>query len=187
MNEEKFWQLIQIAHEQSNGDMDAKCESVKAAINGLSNEDAATFSSIFDDMMDRSYTWSLWGAAYVMSGGCSDDSFTDFRSSLISRGKQSFDKSILNPDSLANEEFDEDAWYFEGFQYAITESVETVVGSVPTRKTPHLDEPSGEPWEEDPEELKIKYPNLWVSFKHIWSTPPPPTSTTKSKPWWKIW
>lgn len=186
MNEQRFWELIQAAHEQSNGDMDGKCKSVKSAISNLSIEDAISFSKIFDGMMDRAYSWPLWGAAYVINGGCSDDTFTDFRSSLISRGKQCFDNATSKPDSLASEKFDEEAWYFEGFQYAITESVESVVGSVLSRSKPHPVEPSGEPWEEDPEELKAKYPNLWVSFEHIWSIPEQP-STTKSKPWWKFW
>jgi len=154
MNEEKFWQLIQLAHEQSDGDMGSKCEKVRVAINDLKTDEAIVFSGIFDEMMDRAYTWSLWGAAYVMNGGCSDDLFTDFRSSLISRGKQIFDKALSNPDSLASEEFNEDVWYFEGFQYAITESVESVVGATPQRNKPYLNEPSGKPWEEDPEELK---------------------------------
>lgn len=187
MNEEKFWQLIQLVHEQVSGDMESKCEAIGMAIRALSSEEAITFSAFFDDMMDRAYTWPLWGAAYVMSGGCSDDAFTDFRSSLISRGKQSFDKAISNPDSLASEEFDEDAWYFEGFQYAITEGVEAVVGTTPQRRKPHPDEPSGEPWDEDPEELKDKYPNLWAAFTDVWAVPSPPPSAPNGKPWWKLW
>ena len=187
MNEEEFWQLIEVAHEQSSGDMDSKCERVKLATNRLSPEEATAFAGIFDEMMDKSYTWPLWGAAYVMSGGCSDDAFTDFRSSLISRGKQGFDQAIANPDSLASEQFDEDVWYFEGFQYAISESVEAVVGSIPQRSTPRPDEPSGEPWDEDPEELKAKYPDLWLAFAHVWTAPTPRPSTPKTKPWWKFW
>lgn len=186
MTEQRFWELIQTVHEQSSGDMERKCEGIKYAVKKLSIEDAISFSNIFDDMMDRAYSWPLWGAAYVMNGGCGDDAFTDFRAALISRGKQSFEDAISNPDSLANESFDEDAWYFEGFQYAITEGLESVVGSTPSRNKAHPVEPSGEPWEEDPEELKVQYPNLWVSFEHMWSVSEQPNSI-KSKPWWKFW
>jgi hypothetical protein len=34
-------------------------------------------------MMDRGYSWELRGAAYVINDGCGDDTFNDFRSSLI--------------------------------------------------------------------------------------------------------
>lgn len=186
MNEQKFWEVIQVAHDQSHGDMDSKCETVKASIRKLSSDDATTFSNIFDEMMDRAYTWSLWGAAYVINGGCGDDSFTDFRSSLISRGKKSFENAIADPDSLSNETFDEDEWYFEGFQYAVTEGIESAVGSTPPRSKPHPEEPYGEAWKEDTEALKAKYPNLWVCFEHIWA-PSKPSNLQIKKPWWKFW
>jgi hypothetical protein len=186
MTEEKFWQIIQSAHEQSNGEMDSKCEIVKTLIHNLTNEEVTTFSHIFDSKMDQAFTWPLWGAAYVITGGCGDDSFTDFRASLISRGQKSYEQAVSNPDSLAGQEYDEDVWYYEGFQYAITESVESVVGSVPQRVSPAPSEPSGSPWEDDPEELKLKYPKLWLAFEHIWSTPQQETPPNK-KPWWKFW
>lgn len=186
MSEDKFWQLIQVAHDQSCGDMDRKCESIKAAIKSLSSEDANNFSSTFDDMMDKAYAWSLLGAAYVMHGGCGDDTFTDFRSSLISRGKQSFYNAISDPDSLASDDFDDEVWFYEGFQYAVTESVEAVVGTMPLRNKAHPEAPSGTPWEEGPEELKAKYPNLWAAFEHVWSASSQ-SAQEESKPWWKFW
>ena len=186
MNEEKFWELIQDAAKQSDGVMDVKCERVKVAINHLSIEDAKIFSGIFDDKMDRAYSWPLWGAAYVMGGGCSDDTFIDFRSSLISRGKEKFDEALSNPDSLASEEFDEDAWFFEGFQYAVAESVESVIGAALPRNSPHPKDPSGTPWDEDSDELKAKYPKLWIAFEDNWSAPEQSFSP-ESKPWWKFW
>jgi len=186
MNKDKFWELIQIAHQQSAGDMDRKCDSLKACLNGISSEDVITFSKLFDEEMVRSYSWPLWGAAYVINGGCSDDTFDDFRSSLISRGKKSFEKAISNPDSLANEKFDEEEWFFEGFQYAVTDAVEEIVGTELESRVLQPDEPSGEPWEEDQDELKERYPNLWLSFKHIWS-PEEHDNVSKSKPWWKFW
>src|SRR5271169_5861141 len=72
----------------------------------LRKDDAREFAVLFDSMMDRAYSYGLWGAAYVIHGGCGDDAFTDFRASLISRGKEAFERAIRDPDSLADEECD---------------------------------------------------------------------------------
>lgn len=186
MDEDKFWQLIESAHQDSHGGMDLKCEKIKLAISHLSADEANAFYNIFNQMMNKAYSWSIWGAAYVMQGGCSDDSFTDFRASLISRGKNEFDKAVANADELSTEHFDEESWYFEGFQYAVVEGVELVLGAVPDTMPSYPNEPSGTPWEEDPTELKQRYPNLWAAFEDIWTVShelePPQT-----KPWWKFW
>ncbi|MGZ5789701.1 MAG: DUF4240 domain-containing protein [Burkholderiaceae bacterium] len=149
MDEIKFWEIVQLAHEQSDGVMDDKCEIITSMVSKLSKDDAIGFARIFDQMMVRAYNWQLWGAAYVINGGCGDDSFSDFCSALISRGRQAFENAIADPDSLANEDFDEDSWFYEGFQYAVSDGVKAAVGSVPDREVSFPSEPSGEEWAED--------------------------------------
>lgn len=161
MNEVKFWELVQSAHEQSGGDMDQKCELIRAAVAGLSKGDAVAFSRIFDAMMIKAYAWPLWGAAYVINGGCSDDSFIDFRASLISRGRKKFDSAMDDPDSLATEEFDEESWFYEGYQYAVFDGVESAAGSVPDR-APYPTAPSGKEWSED--DVDALFPLLSQKF-----------------------
>lgn len=46
-------------------------------------------------------TWNLWGAAYVINGGCSDDCFEYFRGWLVLQGRETFERALANPDSLA--------------------------------------------------------------------------------------
>ena len=43
----------------------------------------------------------MWGAAYVIEDGCSDDCFRDFRNYVISLGRASYSAALRNPDSLA--------------------------------------------------------------------------------------
>jgi hypothetical protein len=186
MDREEFWKHIQASNDQSGGDMDQKCELIKSSISEMSTEEAAAFSDYFDAAMHDSYTWDLWGAAYVINGGCGDDTFSDFRSSLISRGKNSFEQAVANPESLAGENFDEEAWFFEGFQYAVHEGVEAVAGSEALSGKTITEEPSGEQWEEDPEALRCKYPELWVKFEHVWRMPDK-SAQVETKPWWKFW
>ena len=86
----------------------------------------------------------------------------DFRSSLISRGRSCFERAIADPDSLADEPFDEAAWFYEGYQYAVTAGVEAVAGSRPGRRHPHPGRPSGEDWAEN--DLPELFPRLNAKF-----------------------
>lgn len=162
MDESKFWSIVQRAHDESGGDMDEKCEAVKASVASLPKEDAIAFSRLFDEMMDRAYSWPLWAAAYIINGGCSDDAFSDFRASLISRGRQSFESAIANPESLVDEESDEDTLFYEGYQYAVTDGVEDSAGFVPDRDKPHPENPSGKEWGED--KVYELFPKLSAKF-----------------------
>ena len=162
MDELRFWEIVQHAHNQANGDMDEKCEFIEGMISQLPQDDARAFANIFDSMMDRAYSWPLWGAAYVINGGCGDDTFTDFRASLISRGRSAFERALSDPESLAAEDFDEDAWFYEGYQYAVTDGVKVAAGSIVNRKSPHPNVPCGHEWSED--QVYDLYPKLSAKF-----------------------
>lgn len=162
VDELKFWEIVGSVHERSQGDMDRKCEWIKGAISQLSGREATAFAAIFDSKMDEAYSWPLWGAAYVINGGCSDDAFADFRASLISRGRTSFEQAIADPDALAAGDFDEQAWFHEGYQYAVTDGARLAGGSVPARASPHPDQPAGQEWAE--EKVYALYPKLSEKF-----------------------
>src|SRR5262249_33752044 len=63
-------------------------------------DEAAHFRRTFLSYLDRAYRWDLWRAAFLIGGGCSDDSFMDFRSWLISLGRDVYERAISDPDSL---------------------------------------------------------------------------------------
>lgn len=159
MDENGFWKIVQRAHDLSGGDMDRKCDALRQLISALSKDEAIEFARLFDEKMDEAYSWPLWGAAYVINGGCSDDSFSDFRAALISRGRQAFERALSDPDSLADEDFEED-WFYEGYQYAVTDGVEAVGGNPPPRSAPV--QPSGIEWQED--KVYDLYPKLSAKF-----------------------
>ena len=149
MDEPAFWNLIQGADDVAAGDMDEKCAAIKAAVSALPPSEAIAFCTLFDAAMDRAYAWPLWAAAYIINGGCGDDTFSDFRASLISRGRSAYQAALANPESLATEDFDEDTWFYEGYQYAVKEGVRASAGAVPNRATPHPAEPTGKQWAEE--------------------------------------
>ena len=59
-------------------------------LTGLTPQDVVSFELAFGHEVQRAYTWDLWGAAYVVHGGASDDGFVYFRHWLISKGRRVF-------------------------------------------------------------------------------------------------
>lgn len=159
MDETGFWKIVQDANDSSSGDMDRKCDALRQQISSLSKADAIEFAQLFDAMRARAYSFPLWGAAYVINSGCSDDTFDDFCASLISRGRQAFERALSDPDGLADDP-DESDWFYEGYQYAVTDGVEAVAGHRPQPSMP--DQPAGTAWQED--ELAALFPKLSAKY-----------------------
>lgn len=185
MDKGAFWQIVQETHDATAGDMDAKCNAIRARLLSLSATDVLASCEHFDRAMDRAYDWRIWGAAFVIHGGCSDDTFSDFRASLISRGRQSFELALSDPDALADGAIDDDAWFYEGYQYAISDAIRAKHPSarptdprgwlartlaprsdlpppLPPRYAPAPHEPAGKQWSEG--DLPDLYPKLWKRF-----------------------
>lgn len=97
MASNSFWKLI----EQSKPYGKQQVEWLTEALSKASVEEIAKFEIEFLNKMDQSYTSSLWGAAYVLLGGCSDDGFDYFRGWLIAQGEEVFNRVMDNPEYLA--------------------------------------------------------------------------------------
>jgi len=150
MTLDQFWTIVEKIHHVSRGDMDRKCELLDKELRSLSVDEVVSFQRHFDECADRAYTWDLWAAAYIIGGGCSDDSFSDFRSTLISMGRQTFERAVADPESLAEMDYDADIAQYEGYQYVATAVVSDLGGGKTfPRAKPHPAEPFGETWEED--------------------------------------
>jgi hypothetical protein len=57
------------------------------------------FQRHFNKMQTESYSWNLWGAAYLMNAGCSDDGFEYFRAWLLAQGRDAVEKAFEDPDT----------------------------------------------------------------------------------------
>jgi Protein of unknown function (DUF4240) len=64
--------------------------------------DVQGFEGAFRRKMNRACSWDLWGAAYVVHGGVSDDGFDYFRRWLISQGAAVYAHVLVRPDDLAD-------------------------------------------------------------------------------------
>ena len=82
---DKFWQIVKRAV-TSDHDPDAQVEALRTELRELTLQEIISFEAAFRRYLNKAYTWDLWGAAYVIHGGCSDDGFEYFRRWLVSRG-----------------------------------------------------------------------------------------------------
>jgi hypothetical protein len=98
MDEDRFWKIVEDSRQRAKkaklgpiGDfMDAHEQTLAEALRKLSPEEIVTFEERFSSYMNMAYRWDLWGAAYWLFGGCSNDMFLDFRTCLVSLGKKRF-------------------------------------------------------------------------------------------------
>lgn len=163
-----FWQIIDRSRTGSDGTKDGCAGALSWELSLLSPSEIMQFERIFVGYTDRAYTWDLWGAAYIIGGGCGDDSFMDFRAWLISRGRSVFDRAMLNPDCLAEIDIGSDAQdgaFFETFAYVAGQVYRDKAGSeMPSLGILRPTEPSGEPWDQNRSDLKHRCPRLWDKY-----------------------
>jgi hypothetical protein len=138
--------------------MEAKCELLGGALGKLPPAEVKAFAGQFDDCDDKACTWELWAAPYIIGGGCSDDAFSDFRATLLSMGRETFERVVADPNALTDMDLDEDSAFYEGYQYIVTAVYKKMTGELPMRAKSLPDAPSGTRWEE--ETVAKLYPRL---------------------------
>lgn len=152
MNEDDFWEIIDTASREISPA--AKEEAIRASLRRLGEEQLVAYSQHWDAKMAVAYHWRLWAAAYVLGGGCSDDCFMDFRSSIILLGRGDFHRVLRDPDELVSiiDGMDEPADLFhENYGYPFHEVWEEKMGAdapLPPN-TQHPTEPAGNEWAEE--------------------------------------
>ncbi len=157
-----FWDIVEKAKEKSGDDRESRPDSLKETLMTYSPEEISKFDIDYREKLLESYRWNLWGAAYLINGGCSDDGFDYFRDFLISEGKATFESALSNPDSLAELDDIEDA-ELEEYRYAIDEAYEELTDNeMPIQVMKFPDDPAGEEWDED--ELEALFPKLAAKY-----------------------
>lgn len=166
MTKDKFWELIQRSLDGSGDDIDRQADVLKRELMGLSPEEIVAFDAHVDACLKEAYSRDLWGAAYIINGGCSDDGFEYFRRWLVSRGQEWFERAVKNPDDLADypQNLADSDIEFEEFAYIAPKAYETKTGRLfPYGTTPSSDL-TGEEWEEEEEVLSKRWPKLFSKY-----------------------
>ncbi len=169
MTEDQFWDLIDSARHDSPGHIAAFVPVITRELGALSPAQIAAFGLHLQHRLAESYTWGLWGAAFVIGGGCSDDSFDSFHAWLIAQGRDTFKRALAQPDDLADLtlDFHNGEADLELFLYVPSEVYEACTGREMPRPPPEerpapTRGPSGMPWEEN--DLDDLFPKLTAQF-----------------------
>jgi hypothetical protein len=171
MDETEFWQLVDATREAAEGDPEEQADLLVERLVQLDPVSVLDFARHFESRYNRAYRWDLWGAAWVLLDGVSDDAFDFFRCWLIGQGRDVFEGAMHDPDTLAellddfDEEIDGDG---EELGYAADEAYEQLTGAVaPALGIPAAaSEPEGTPLDFENEPVVAeRYPKLWERFR----------------------
>ena len=162
MNEDKFWGLIEKSISISNNNYQTQITSLKTILVTLEPTEIAKFDNTFTALLAASYDYKLWGASYVINGGCSDDCFDYFRQYLIGHGKEKFYQTISDPESCTSwiKSEEEDNW--EGLQHSATDAYKLKTGKEIPATYKVKFELKGKPFDE--ETVMKEYPKLAKKF-----------------------
>jgi hypothetical protein len=157
MDEARFWEIVD--------------QGLAAQLESLSDDDLRGFATVLAAVHQRAYRWDLWAAGYLALGGLSDDAFLDFRSWLISHGRETFERVLDDPDSLVELSWDDDEEDFsdaERWAYLVYQEWERRHGdTLDVESAIEYDgEPVGEPFPEDDDEWFAQHvPRLAARFQ----------------------
>lgn len=170
MDETEFWEIVDNARERAEGDPEAHAELVVERLLQADPDAVLDFARHFEARYNRAYTWELWGAAWVLLDGASDDAFDYFRCWLIGQGREVYEGAVHDADALAellddfDDEIDGDG---EELGYAADEAYEQLTGAVSPDLglAPAPKDPLGTPIDLENESLlSQRYPQLWERF-----------------------
>lgn len=162
MNEDIFWSLIDKSRTASGNNYQTQITSLKNILATLEPTEIVKFDNTFTALLAVSYDYKLWGASYVINGGCSDDCFDYFRQYLIGHGKSKFYQTIKDPESCASWIKSEEQDNWEGLQYSAMDAYKIKTGKdIPKTYQPKF-ELKGKPFDE--ETVMKQYPKLAKKF-----------------------
>ena len=165
MQIEQFWSLI----EQSKGgasDCEEQAQNLTSLLEALEPDEITGFDQQMRMRLVETYRWDLWAVAYIICGGCSDDSFEYFRCWLVSQGREFYEAVLVSPERAAERVEAGEEPECELLLYAAWYAFENKMGKEipPATESAYPSEPLGEPWTD--EDLERLYPDLcrkyWV-------------------------
>ena len=163
MDESKFWAIVAEACRAVPHQADEWDHRLQAELMKLPPDEIIEWNHIFDRLAAQAYTEDLWGAAYIINGGASDDGFYYFRCWLICMGRDVYEAAIADPDSLADVVIPKVHAYVETYAAAHNAWL-AVTGRPDTDPYPARNEEAelrGEPWDFDDEaEARKRLPRL---------------------------
>lgn len=118
MNKEQFWRIVDDVRSSADPrDQGAVLFALQEQLRNLPSAEIMEWQEIFQFYDDAAYRDELWAASGAMGAHCSDDGFMDFRSWLISQGRDVYMAALRDPESLAEVDTEEQSLNFEEYAY----------------------------------------------------------------------
>lgn len=156
MTTSEFWKVIEKS-KRGVESADEQAEKLEGLLVKLPAEEILSFERIFTELRIAAYRWDLWGVAYLLCGGCGDDSFDYFRAWLIGRGQKYYEQAMKDPESVADKVTEDDYPEAEFLLYGASKAYEKQTGrSMPPAPVHFPSDPVGSKWTE--EELAERFP-----------------------------
>ncbi|MFD3834659.1 DUF4240 domain-containing protein [Streptomyces sp. NPDC058642] len=135
MDTDEFWNIVETARSKTTEDLPFH-EALVDLLARRSPQDILRYQERFDVLHGAVCRWDVWAAAYLIGGGCSDDSFTDFRAGLIAQGREWYERAAAVPDSLADHaeviraaaDFEDRTLFYEDADYCASDAYERITG-----------------------------------------------------------
>lgn len=160
-----FWALIEAARSDADGELGedgaALAKTLGVRLGALAPLPREEFGRTFAELVERAATWDLYGAAYLIGGGCDDGGFEDFRFGLVAAGRDTYEAALADADGLAGHpvvaeaaEWDDDSAIFAEL---VGDEVARITG-VPQRGPEHR---TGTPFDvDDDDAMRFRLPRL---------------------------
>lgn len=167
LTEHAFWDLVTTPN--LGLDPQHVSDSLKIKLADLTDQQLIDFDKYFCINMRKSFTWELFGAAFVMAG-CNDEyGFSEFRCWLISRGKTVFENALANADSIAQ---CTPVYHLNDQPYPYIDEYDLIAGLLYEERNddelPFIpsgsDEPQGKRFKDKAKFLKLNYPLLYEKY-----------------------
>jgi hypothetical protein len=102
---DEFWALIESARaevvERAGDHGKALADVLRLRLVAMPRSEILDFYGRLSEATSAVARWDVWAAAYLIGGGCSDDSFADFRAGLVALGRDWYERVRADPDVLA--------------------------------------------------------------------------------------
>jgi hypothetical protein len=167
MTQDEFWDHIRASRRR---DPDDQADLLAARLAHLPADEVLDFGRRWLEAKARAHTWDLWGAAYLVNGGCDADGFDEFRNWLILQGDEVFAAAVADPDTLAavltgNGEIGTDAHPSYDAYCAATGRDDYVAALRARHPDAPGDPPLAKAWDfDDPAAMRARFPRLAAAY-----------------------
>lgn len=161
---ERFWSLIGRTRGATGKDCFKKAAALQATLQRLSAEEIVGFQVRFEECMAESYRWDIWGVAYLVNGGASDDGFEYFRAWLIGQGREYYEAALRNPERAADRASNRQDNECEQLMYCALEAHEAKTKRpLPLVRLDRASQPAGTAWSDA--DLPRLFPTVAKRFR----------------------